>query len=61
MSKSHKYMKINFEEVFAIKIFLYETCLHEFKVYVKSFFFLLSGIERSRYDVSISMHFDSLV
>lgn len=54
-------MRINFEEVYVIKIFLYETCIHDIKIYVKSFFFLLSGIERSRYDIATSMHLDTIV
>ena len=61
MSKLHNETNINFEEVYVIKKIFYETCLHELKIYVKSLFFLLSGIERSRYYVAVSMHLDIIM
>jgi len=54
-------MNINFEKVYVIKKFKYETCLHELKIYVKSLFFLLSCIERSRCDVAVSKHLDIIM
>ena len=54
-------MKINFEEIYIIKIFLYETCLHELKIYIKSFFYLLSGIERARYDIAVCVYLATMV
>jgi hypothetical protein len=60
MSNAHRFLKINFEEFFIIKILIYETCMWDLRIYVNSFILILSGIERSRYEIAVSVHFDML-